>query len=89
MLSSTEAVGSIAGIPVVAEIVNAANRNAVARKLLDKTLGVDPRAPLPSTTRAARAGGLKRSLRRDLTVAAGARDPRPGGAVYHLLWQSQ
>src|SRR5450755_1352038 len=70
MLSSTEAVGRIAGIPVVAEIVNAANRNALARKLLDKTLGVDPRAPLPvfhSTNARAR---LKGKLRTDLPVQA-------------------
>src|SRR5271170_3969129 len=44
ILSSTDAVGRIAGIPVVAEIVNAANRFGPARKLLDATLGVDPRA---------------------------------------------
>src|SRR5579863_1552481 len=44
VLSATDAVGRIAGIPVVAEIANAANRNSFARKLLDKTLGVDPRA---------------------------------------------
>ena len=70
VLSATDAVGRIAGIPVVADIVNAANRNAVARKLLDKTLGVDPRAPLPvfhSTTARAR---LKGKLRTDLPVQA-------------------
>jgi glycerol-3-phosphate dehydrogenase subunit C len=47
MLSSTDLVGRLAGIPVVAEVVNAANRNALARKLLDQTLGVHPAAPLP------------------------------------------
>src|ERR1700689_1639790 len=47
VLSATDAVGRIAGIPVVCEIVNAANRNATMRKVLDKTLGVDARAPLP------------------------------------------
>jgi Fe-S oxidoreductase len=47
VMSSTDVVGRIAGIPVVAEIVNAANRNRHARALLDKTLGVHPEAPLP------------------------------------------
>ncbi len=47
ILSSTDAVGSIAGIPVVAGIVNAVNKTAIGRAMLDKTLGVDPRAPIP------------------------------------------
>jgi Fe-S oxidoreductase len=70
LLSSTEAVGRIAGIPVVAEVVNAANRNGIARKLLDKTLGVDPRAPLPKYYASTARRRLKKSLRRDLTVQA-------------------
>lgn len=47
VLTSTDAVGSLAGIPVVAEIVNAVNANSGARKLLDKTLGVHPDAIVP------------------------------------------
>jgi glycerol-3-phosphate dehydrogenase subunit C len=47
LLSSTDAVGRLAGIPVVAEIVNAANRSGPFRKLLAKTLGVHADAPLP------------------------------------------
>ncbi len=47
ILSSTEAVGRIAGIPVVVEAVNAANRNPTARKLLQKALGVHANAPVP------------------------------------------
>ncbi len=66
LLSSTDAVGRIAGIPVVAEIVNAANRNRTARKLLDRTLGVDPRAPLPKYHASSARRRLKHSLRRDL-----------------------
>jgi len=72
VLSSTDAVGRIAGIPVVAEVVNAANRNPLARKLLDRTLGVDPRAPLPSYHSSSARQRLKKSLRRDLPVQAGA-----------------
>jgi len=47
LLSSTDALGSVAGIPVVAELVNAVNATAVGRQLLSKTLGVHPDAPLP------------------------------------------
>jgi Fe-S oxidoreductase len=47
ILSSTDLVGNIAGIPVVAEIVNAVNRCSIGRKVLDLTLGVHPSAPVP------------------------------------------
>ncbi|MGQ0658715.1 MAG: heterodisulfide reductase-related iron-sulfur binding cluster [Chromatiales bacterium] len=47
LLTSTDLVGSLAGIPVIAQTVNAANRNPIARRLLDKTLGVHPDAVLP------------------------------------------
>lgn len=47
LLSSTDLVGRIAGIPVIAQAVNAANRNRGARKLLDMTLGIHPDAHLP------------------------------------------
>jgi glycerol-3-phosphate dehydrogenase subunit C len=47
ILSSPGKVGTLAGIPVVAEIVNAVANTAAGRALLDKTLGVHPQAPLP------------------------------------------
>ena len=47
LLTSTDAVGRIAGIPVVAQAVNRANQNPVARRALDKTLGIHPNAWLP------------------------------------------
>jgi glycerol-3-phosphate dehydrogenase subunit C len=47
ILSSTDAVGNLAGIPVVAEVVNAVNRSAVGRKVLNAVLGVHPEAPVP------------------------------------------
>src|SRR5689334_17338222 len=47
VLSATDRVGSLAGIPVVAEAVNAVNGTALGRKLLDAVLGVHPQAPLP------------------------------------------
>src|ERR1700758_4184492 len=40
VLSSTETVGNLAGIPVVAQIVNAVNRTSTGRVLLEKTLRV-------------------------------------------------
>jgi len=47
VLAATDAVGSLAGIPVVAEMVNAVNASRAGRALLEKTLGVDRGAPLP------------------------------------------
>ena len=46
-LAATEAVGRIAGIPVIAQIVNAVNRSGAGRALLEKTLGVAASAPVP------------------------------------------
>jgi len=48
VLSSTTAVGRLASIPVVVDVVNAANRAKPTRALLDKTLGVHPDARLPT-----------------------------------------
>jgi Fe-S oxidoreductase len=47
LLTSTDLVGRLAGIPVVSGVVNAGNRNPAARKLLDKVLGVHADAKLP------------------------------------------
>ena len=47
ILSSTRAVGKLASIPVVVQVVNAANRNPAARQLLEKTMGVDAKARVP------------------------------------------
>lgn len=46
-LAATDTVGKLAGIPVVAEIVNAVNRSSLGRLALEKTLGVDRTAPVP------------------------------------------
>jgi Fe-S oxidoreductase len=48
VLAATDAVGAIAGIPVVVEVVNAVNASRAGRALLEKTLGVDRSAPLPT-----------------------------------------
>ena len=47
LLSNTRGLGSIAGIPVIAEVVNAVNATKVGRALLASTLGVDATAPIP------------------------------------------
>ncbi|HMM75732.1 MAG TPA: heterodisulfide reductase-related iron-sulfur binding cluster [Gammaproteobacteria bacterium] len=55
VLTSTDVVGRIATIPVVAQTVNAVNRAKPARALLQKYFGVHAEAPLPSfTSRTAR-----------------------------------
>jgi Fe-S oxidoreductase len=56
LLSATDPVGAIAGIPVVAELVNAVNKTAAGRALLESTLGVARDAPIPAySSRSARA----------------------------------
>jgi len=47
VLTSTDLVGSIAGIPIVSQVVNAVNNSGIGRSMLDKTLGVHPQAPIP------------------------------------------
>ncbi|MBZ0093002.1 MAG: Fe-S oxidoreductase [Sulfuricellaceae bacterium] len=47
ILTSTDAVGNLAGIPVVAGIVNAANKFGPSRKVLEAVLGVHADAKLP------------------------------------------
>jgi len=48
LLADTDRVGSLAGIPVIAEIVNTVNRTRLGRAVLEKTLGVDRTAPVPT-----------------------------------------
>lgn len=47
LLSATDMVGNLAGIPVVAEVVNAVNGTEFGRKMLEKALGVHKDAPIP------------------------------------------
>jgi Fe-S oxidoreductase len=71
ILSSTTAVGKLASIPVVVEVVNAANRNGIGRKLLEKALGVHPDARVPAYT--------SRTARKRLKNLDGAGDSQPAG----------
>jgi Fe-S oxidoreductase len=50
LLSSTDAVGKLAAIPVVSTIVNAANRAPAARALMEKVIGVHHSRELPPYT---------------------------------------
>jgi Fe-S oxidoreductase len=47
ILSNTDGVGSLAGIPVISGIVNATNKSGLGRKMLDSVLGVHPEARVP------------------------------------------
>ena len=47
LLSSTDAMGKLAAIPVVAQTVNAVNSNGVARAAMDKVLGIHKDRQLP------------------------------------------
>jgi Fe-S oxidoreductase len=47
ILTSTDTLGKLAGIPVVVQAVNATNRSQFGRKLMQKTLGVHADAPVP------------------------------------------
>lgn len=60
LLAATDALGHIAGIPVVAGLVNAATRNRTVRKAMAPTLGIHPEAPLPEY----QGRTLRRRLRR-------------------------
>ncbi len=68
LLANTTPVGRLASIPVITETVNAANRSPALRKLLDKTLGVHPKATVPtyhSNTARRRLKTLDPGFRRD------------------------
>ena len=66
VLSATDKVGSLAGIPVVAEAVNAVNASKLGRRVLESALGVHHDAPVPKYH--------ARSARRRLKDRIGRRD---------------
>jgi glycerol-3-phosphate dehydrogenase subunit C len=47
LLSSTDAIGKLASIPVVAQVVNAVNRNSAARSAMERAIGVHRERRLP------------------------------------------
>ena len=72
VLTSTDAVGKLASIPVVAQVVNTANALKPSRKLLEATLGVHADAPLPKYSSNT---ASKRLSKQQTTVA----DAEPAG----------
>ncbi len=73
ILTDTDTVGRLAGIPVVAQAVNAANRNGAFRQALDKTFGVHPEAILPEFH--------SKTFRKRYDAAAGEGAPEPTTAT--------
>ena len=59
ILTSTDAVGSFAGIPVVAQVVNAVNKIGIARKGLEAVAGIHADAWLPEFSSRPLRGRLK------------------------------
>ncbi len=47
VLTSTDKVSSFAGIPIIAQTINAINHNSVARKIMDKAIGIHSQSILP------------------------------------------
>ncbi len=47
LLASTDALGTLATIPIVTQVTNALNRSGAARSLMESTLGVDKTAWVP------------------------------------------
>ena len=73
LLTETDRVGRLAGIPVVNQVVNAVNRSPAGRRLLAALLGVHPEAPLPPYE--------ARGLRRRLAAHRPAGEARPGAGT--------
>lgn len=74
VLSSTDKVGALAGIPVVVKAVNAANKSKTGRKLLEKTMGIHRDAPIPAYhSKTARKQIAKDDSARAVSVTAGER----------------
>jgi Fe-S oxidoreductase len=74
LLSSTDALGKLATIPVVVQFVNAANRNGAARTVLEKAIGVHRDRELPPYT----AASFRGSARPAATAAPRAGRNAPG-----------
>jgi Fe-S oxidoreductase len=82
LLANTDAVGAFAGIPVVVEAVNAFNASSTGRSVLEKVLGVDRSAPLPTYhARTARRRLASLGTVRDLIATEAALHPAAGAAV--------
>jgi glycerol-3-phosphate dehydrogenase subunit C len=86
MLSSTDLVGSLAGIPVVAGAVNAVNSTKLGRRLLESTLGVDAEAPVPKYASTSARRRLKRKVGRTDVAAEPAGETRGKVLVFSTCY---
>ena len=71
VLTSTDAVGKLASIPVVSQVVNAANKLKPVRQVVEKVAGIHADAPLPrfeSNTARKRLGGAVPAARAEPTA---------------------
>ena len=82
VLSSTDALGNLAGIPVVAQLVNATNRSRTGRKLVDSVLGVHPEAPVPEYHTKTARKRLKDRIGADASAASPGTGTRGRVALY-------
>jgi len=83
LLSSTDAVGKLASIPVVVQAVNAVNNTAVTRRLMHDHLGIHKDRELPRYT----SRTFKRSAEPDATFPVVAGERTPGKvAVYSTCY---
>ncbi len=73
ILSATDVVGRLAGIPVVAQAVNAVNHSKAGRKLLKATMGIHEDAPVPDYA----ARSLKARMKSVPVLAAQPREAGP------------
>jgi len=71
ILTSTDTVGKLAGIPVVVQLVNASNKSGIGRKALQWVLGVHPDAIIPEY----HAKTLRKRVGKDIGTAAGTAVP--------------
>ena len=69
ILSSTDLVGKLAGLPLVSQIVNSLNKQKTARNVLDKVLSIHPEAKLPEYQ--------SNNLRKRLQSLKGIQVPEP------------
>jgi len=70
-LSATDTVGSLAGIPVVAQVVNAANSIKPVRKVMEAVMGVHADAVVPKYYSKTARAALKNHKSENEAVAAG------------------
>jgi glycerol-3-phosphate dehydrogenase subunit C len=73
LLASTDVHGSLAGIPVVVQTVNAVNKTALARGAMESALGVDKNAWLPAL--ATRKFRSKTPIAKATVITDGAKTP--------------